>query len=355
MEEFFNEFGFIGKPQARRLQNSPNFCVFKYAQAVKQKVWNEAENRERDWGETLKIRFFSLASHALRACEAQRFPDFFTDFETTVLQSTGPRRVLTGFPVHSLPVVPACSLSSLLLLLVRKGRTPPLARRLCFTLGLPTTGLIAPGTCLDGNPIPGLSGALIELARLMLSGLSLVSNPLNVSALLGPFDPGPVTASDGVLPRVSLWGSSNEAPSNDTCWIAVTRDSLETNTRVMFVQHIFLLKRQLYSIKEWRFSCWDIISQRNIPYHQQILESYTDLSMMKGSRWVPKALRHFQEFVGVEEYSFAITLKLCFYLFAFTPMPVFNTGIKMYLNAVLLFAAIRDEFVRGFPITMIVI
>ena len=35
-----------------RLQNSPYFCVFKYAQAVKQKAWNEAENRERDWGET---------------------------------------------------------------------------------------------------------------------------------------------------------------------------------------------------------------------------------------------------------------------------------------------------------------
>ena len=33
-----------------RLQNSPYFCVFKYAQAVKQKFWNEAENRERDWG-----------------------------------------------------------------------------------------------------------------------------------------------------------------------------------------------------------------------------------------------------------------------------------------------------------------
>ena len=58
-----------------------------YARAVKQKVWNEAENRERDWGETL----FSLASHALRACEARalrarktltpRFTDFLTDFE----------------------------------------------------------------------------------------------------------------------------------------------------------------------------------------------------------------------------------------------------------------------------------
>ena len=29
-----------------RLQNSPYFCVFKYARAVKQKVWNEAENGE---------------------------------------------------------------------------------------------------------------------------------------------------------------------------------------------------------------------------------------------------------------------------------------------------------------------
>ena len=35
-----------------RLQNSQYFCVFKYARAVKQKVWNEAENRERDWEET---------------------------------------------------------------------------------------------------------------------------------------------------------------------------------------------------------------------------------------------------------------------------------------------------------------
>ena len=37
-----------------RLQNSPYYCVFKYARAVIQKVWNdwnEAENRERDWGE----------------------------------------------------------------------------------------------------------------------------------------------------------------------------------------------------------------------------------------------------------------------------------------------------------------
>ena len=63
-----------------RLQISPYFCVFKYARAGKQKVWNEAENRDRDWGETLKI----LASaRALRAHKTltPRFTDFFTDFE----------------------------------------------------------------------------------------------------------------------------------------------------------------------------------------------------------------------------------------------------------------------------------
>ena len=27
--------------------------MFKYAPALKQKVWNEAENREQDWGERL--------------------------------------------------------------------------------------------------------------------------------------------------------------------------------------------------------------------------------------------------------------------------------------------------------------
>ena len=78
-----------------RLQNSPYFCVFKYTRAVKQKVWKEAENRERDWGETLKIRFSKVFSHTPygceRACEARavralktltpRFTDFFTDFE----------------------------------------------------------------------------------------------------------------------------------------------------------------------------------------------------------------------------------------------------------------------------------
>ena len=52
-----------------QLQNSPYFCLLKYARAVKQKVWNEAEKREWDWGETLKIIFFSRPSHTLRAGE----------------------------------------------------------------------------------------------------------------------------------------------------------------------------------------------------------------------------------------------------------------------------------------------
>ena len=50
-----------------RLQNSPYFCVFKYVRAVKQRVCDEAENRERDWGETLKIPMgaWGLLRHAL--------------------------------------------------------------------------------------------------------------------------------------------------------------------------------------------------------------------------------------------------------------------------------------------------
>ena len=53
-----------------RLQSSPYFCVFNYARAVKQKVWNEAENSERDWGETLKIRFFSTCLKGSSASRA---------------------------------------------------------------------------------------------------------------------------------------------------------------------------------------------------------------------------------------------------------------------------------------------
>ena len=75
-----------------RLQSNPYFCVFKYPRVVIQKVWNEAENRKRDWEETLPwtVGLFSLASHTLRALKlalragmtlTPRFTDFFTDFE----------------------------------------------------------------------------------------------------------------------------------------------------------------------------------------------------------------------------------------------------------------------------------
>ena len=62
-----------------RLQHSPYFCVFKYARAVKQKVWNEAENRERDWGETL--RACETRAPRARKTLTPRFTEFFTDFE----------------------------------------------------------------------------------------------------------------------------------------------------------------------------------------------------------------------------------------------------------------------------------
>ena len=71
----------IDKHVLSRLQNSQYFCVFKYARAVKQKVWNEAENRERDWGETLKIRACEARELRARKTLTPRFADFFTDFE----------------------------------------------------------------------------------------------------------------------------------------------------------------------------------------------------------------------------------------------------------------------------------
>ena len=62
-----------------RLQNSPYFCVFRYGRAVKQKVRNEAENIERDWGET--GFFLSPRTPVKRKTITPRFTDFFTDFE----------------------------------------------------------------------------------------------------------------------------------------------------------------------------------------------------------------------------------------------------------------------------------
>ena len=53
-----------------RLQNSPYFCVFKYARTVKRKVWSEAENIQRDWGETFKRPTGVWGLRALRAWDS---------------------------------------------------------------------------------------------------------------------------------------------------------------------------------------------------------------------------------------------------------------------------------------------
>ena len=87
-----------------RLQNSPYFCVFKYARAVKQKVSNKPENRERDWGETLKIRFFFLSPHTRVRLLRHALPISLVILrkKPTVLQSRRfyvcSTRILTYFP-----------------------------------------------------------------------------------------------------------------------------------------------------------------------------------------------------------------------------------------------------------------
>ena len=55
------------------------FCVFKYARAVKEKVWNEAENRERGWG--------SRGSRASDLRHALPISLLILRKKTTVLQS----------------------------------------------------------------------------------------------------------------------------------------------------------------------------------------------------------------------------------------------------------------------------
>ena len=51
----------LSRTAVHRLQNSPYFCVFKYGRAVKQNVWNEAENIERDWGERAQDFYATLS------------------------------------------------------------------------------------------------------------------------------------------------------------------------------------------------------------------------------------------------------------------------------------------------------
>ena len=59
-----------------RLQNSPQFCVFKYARAVKQNVRNEAKNRRRELymlRHTLPFRFLILRKK-LTVLQSKRKP-----------------------------------------------------------------------------------------------------------------------------------------------------------------------------------------------------------------------------------------------------------------------------------------
>ena len=72
-----------------RLQNSPYFCVFKYARAVEQKVGNEAENRERDWGHTPVGRV--ILAHFACVRLLHRFLYWFWEKKPTVLQSISTR------------------------------------------------------------------------------------------------------------------------------------------------------------------------------------------------------------------------------------------------------------------------
>ena len=62
-----------------------------YARAVNQKVWNEAENGERDWGERLKTSPHTPYERLRLSRLAPRFTDIFTDFEKkpTVLYFVG--------------------------------------------------------------------------------------------------------------------------------------------------------------------------------------------------------------------------------------------------------------------------
>ena len=70
-----------------RLQNSPNFCVFKYARIVKERVSSEAENRPQDWEGACKARALRARETLtlfLRYAKAilSKKPDMFRSLDT---------------------------------------------------------------------------------------------------------------------------------------------------------------------------------------------------------------------------------------------------------------------------------
>ena len=73
--------------QKFRLQNSPYFCVFKYTRGVKQKVWNEAENRERDYATPYRFIYWFWEKNRLFC--TQKFDLFQTLRNNTQQHATG--------------------------------------------------------------------------------------------------------------------------------------------------------------------------------------------------------------------------------------------------------------------------
>ena len=74
----------------------------KYARAVKQKVWNEAENRERNWGETPKNRPhmpFGPFARVRLLRHGYRFLYRFWEKKRTVLQSKPCIRQKISLPI----------------------------------------------------------------------------------------------------------------------------------------------------------------------------------------------------------------------------------------------------------------
>ena len=64
--------------RTEKLQTAKSVGIFAYSSTREhsnKKVWNEAENRERDWGETREARALCA-----RKTLTPRFTDFFTDF-----------------------------------------------------------------------------------------------------------------------------------------------------------------------------------------------------------------------------------------------------------------------------------
>ena len=97
-----------------RLQNSPYFCVFKYARAVKQKVWNEAENREQDWGETQKYDFFSSRLRLARFARA-RLLRYALPISLLILRKKKKNRLFCSVQVSEEEWKGECTRSSVLL------------------------------------------------------------------------------------------------------------------------------------------------------------------------------------------------------------------------------------------------